>query len=54
MKNVEDIAVITDAVYAMGKAVIEISNVTNRMPKSNAKGRNRRERKLRRKIKELR
>ena len=54
MKKVEDRAVITDAVYAMGKAVAEISNVTNRMPKGNAKGGNRRERKLRKKIKELR
>ena len=35
MKNVEDITVITDAVYAMGKAVAVILNITKKRPKGN-------------------
>ena len=43
MKNVEDITVITDAVYAMGKAVAVILNITKKKPKGNVRGVNRRD-----------
>ena len=54
MKNFEEITVITDAVYAMGKAVAAILSITKKKPKGNIRGGNRRERKLKKKMKELR
>ena len=47
MKNVEEITVINDAVYAVGKAVAVILNITKKKPKGDVRGGNRRERKLR-------